>query len=36
MSAINGDVPRARQWFGRVVAADRTFFDAAERAQNLA
>jgi tetratricopeptide (TPR) repeat protein len=31
-----GDVPRARQWFGRVVAADRTFFDAAERAQNLA
>ncbi|MBV9934269.1 MAG: tetratricopeptide repeat protein [Actinobacteria bacterium] len=31
-----GDVPTARQWFGRVVAADRTFFDAAERAQGLA
>jgi len=31
-----GDVPRARQWFGRVVAADRAFFDAAERVQNLA
>jgi hypothetical protein len=31
-----GDVPQARQWFSRVVAADRGFFDAAERAQNLA
>ena len=31
-----GDVPTARQWFGRVVAADRNFFDAAERAQGLA
>ena len=31
-----GDVPKARQWFVRVVSADRSFFDAAERAQNLA
>jgi len=31
-----GDVPTARQWFLRVVAADRNFFDAAERAQGLA
>ena len=31
-----GDVPKARQLFRRIVDNDRTFFDAAERAQSLA
>jgi Flp pilus assembly protein TadD len=30
-----GDVPRARQLFGRIVGRERDFFDAAERLSGL-